>query len=181
MPSVFTAIAHYTGDARWRSAADTAVRLLSAVTNGGRTLPPDWAQLVNGRLGPITDPGGGAPVQYGLDAARLPLWFATACSADARRLAARWWANGLSTGNRAADLALALSGTPINTDTNPLPLLAGAAAARAAGDDKAERALQAQALRQAREVPTYYGDAWLALGGALLDGSLDPCSESGQG
>jgi hypothetical protein len=35
---------------------------------------------------------------------------------------------------------------------------------------------------QSRTVrPTYHGDAWLALGGALLDRSMAPCSESANG
>jgi hypothetical protein len=29
--------------------------------------------------------------------------------------------------------------------------------------------------------PTYYGDAWAALGPALLDGAIDPCSEPADG
>jgi hypothetical protein len=41
-----------------------------------------------GRLSAIPAPDGSAPIQYGLDAARLPIWFSTACTDDARRLAA---------------------------------------------------------------------------------------------
>lgn len=181
MPSVFEALARYTGGDRWHTAADTSIALLQQMTHDGRDLPTDWAQLSDSGLVPIADPGGGAPVQYGLDAARLPLWFATSCDPTARRLAARWWTNHLAIANRTADLALTPSGTPIDQQTNPLPLLAGAAAAAAAGDRTASRELQARAAQQARQVPTYYGDAWLAIGGALLDGSLNPCQEAAGG
>lgn len=181
MPSVFSALATYTGDDRWQSAAREAVTLLENSTGAGRTLPTDWARLSGGRLVPIADPGGGAPKQYGLDAARLPLWLGTACTPGARRLAGQWWTNALATGDRAADLALSPSGTPIDTETNPLPLLAGAAAAAAGGDTAASTSLRARAAQQSHMTPTYYGDAWLALGGALLDGSLDPCHEADGG
>jgi endoglucanase len=181
MPSVFAALAHYTGDGRWRAAASATVGMVADATDVGRSLPTDWARLADGRLVPIAQPGGGAPVQYGLDAARLPLWFGTSCDAKATQVAARWWTNRLRTGNRAADLALSPTGTPIDQQTNPLPLLAAAAAAAAAGDRVASRTLRGKAARQARRVPTYYGDAWLAIGGALLDGTLNPCREAAGG
>ncbi len=178
MPSVFGAIAHYTGDNRWRQAADSALRLLEQVTSGGTKLPPDWAQVSGGHLQPIASPSGGAPVQYGLDAARLPIWLGTGCSDRERSLAAAWW-QLLSPGTRAQDLALSLSGPPISTAGHPLPMLAAAAAAAAAGDRSAAESLQVRAADFAGAHPTYYGSAWLALGGALLDGRLDPCQEDG--
>jgi hypothetical protein len=52
-------------------------------------------------------------------------------------------------------------------------LIAGAAAT-AAGDRAAARELSARAARLAVEEPTYYGAAWVALGPALLDGTLGP-------
>ena len=56
----------------------------------------------------------GAGVQYGLDAARLPIWFATACDSSARSLAASWWRNVLSTGDRSTPQALTLAGDAID-------------------------------------------------------------------
>jgi endoglucanase len=179
MPAIFSALGRFTGDGRWRQAAAAAVPLLAQLTDNGRLLPPDWARLSGERLVAIPDPGGGAPLQYGLDAARLPMWLGTGCTTAERQLAARWWSTTLSRGNTAADIALSPSGDAINQETNPLSLLAGAAAARAAGDNAAARTLRARAAQQAHETPTYYGDAWLALGGALLDRTLDPCQEAG--
>jgi endoglucanase len=181
MPSVFEALGTLTGDHRWQGIASSTVTLVSGLTHDGAQLPTDWAHLEADRLVSAADPAGGAPVQYGLDAARLPLWFGTACSAAARRLAARWWTSALSQGGRAAALALNPNGQPLDRDTNPLPLLAAAAAAAAAGDQQRSRSLRERAAEQARSTPTYYGDAWLALGGALLDRSLDPCKEAGDG
>ena len=181
MPSVYAALGTQTGDERWQQAASTAQSLVSGLTQDGQQLPTDWAQLANGQLTGTADPGGGAPVQYGLDAARLPLWFGTACTHAARSLAARWWHAGLSRPARAAAIALAPDGRPIDRASNPLPLMAAAAAASAAGDEQAVRGLRDHAAALARSTPTYYGDAWVVLGGALLDGALDPCKEATNG
>jgi endoglucanase len=177
MPGVFTALAHYTGDGRWSRAASACESLMCQLTDGGRRLPPDWAHLEDGRLTPTAAPGGGPGIRYGLDAARLPLWLATGRSEPGRRLAASWWTEVLSGDGRAAGLALSLTGEVTDSRTNPLPLLAAAAAAAAAGDPTASRALRTQAIAQGHDQPTYYGDAWLALGGALLDGALAPYQE----
>lgn len=181
MPAVFAALGRFTGDGRWRQAATRAVGLIGQLTDHGRTLPTDWAQLSNEGLTPIADPDGSAPIQYGLDAARLPIWLGTDCAADGRHIAARWWTNALSSDNRASDLALSTTGAPIDRATNPLPLLAASAAARAAGDYAADASLRDRAAQQARKTPTYYGDAWLALGAALLDRTLDPCRDGRDG
>jgi endoglucanase len=178
MPGVFDALARLTGDGRWTRAAAAAIATISDLTDGGRRLPPDWAALSDGRLHPIPEPGGGAGVQYGLDAARLPVWFATACDESARTLAASWWRNVLSTGDRSAPQALTLGGATIDPSNSALTLLAGAAAATAAGASNAAASLSGRAVALARDTPTYYGNAWAALGSALLDRSLDPCAAS---
>ena len=176
MPGVFHALARMTGDGRWTRAAAAAIATISDLTDGGRRLPPDWAALSGGRLHAIAEPGGGAGVQYGLDAARLPVWFGTACDSSARTLAASWWRNVLSLGDRSAPQALTLSGATIDPNKSALTLLAGAAAATAAGDKNAAASLSGRAAALARYTPTYYGNAWAALGAALLERSLDPCA-----
>jgi endoglucanase len=178
MPGVFVAVARLTGDDRWNRAADAAIAMIGDLTDGGQLLPPDWAQLSGDRLVAIPNPGGGAAVQYGFDAARLPIWFATACSNSARDLAASWWRNVLGLDGRSGPQALGLTGTTINAVPSPLPLLAGAAAATSAGDQRAARELRARATTLALQDPTYYGDAWVALGPALLDRSITPCDEN---
>lgn len=177
MPGVFHALARLTGDGRWTRAAGASVDLVRRLTDGGRRLPPDWAALATGRLAPASAPGGGAGVQYGLDAARVPLWFATACDAGARRLTAVWWQT-LRADDRSAAGALTLTGKPIQSAGSPVTLLAGAAAATAGGEADAARVLRERAEALAANTPTYYGDAWAALGPALLDGRLVPCSSA---
>jgi endoglucanase len=175
MPPVFRALATLTGDQRWSHSADASVTLVDRATTGGRLLPADWAHLDGSRLDPIPAPSGGAAARYGLDAARLPVWFAVDCSAPARRLAASWWNDVLSVDDRTTPIALSLKGQVMDPSTNPLPLVAGAAAAEAAGDGSRVAQLRANAVSQAERTPTYYGDAWLALGEALLDRTLTVC------
>ena len=177
MPSIFVALGRLTGDQRWSRAAAAAITTIAELTDGGRRLPPDWARLSRGRLVPIAEPGGAAGVQYGFDAARLPVWFATACESSARALAAGWWRNVLGTGGRSGPQALGLSGNTIDPVSSPLPLVAGAAAAAAAGDAAAASDLRKRAGELSLRTPTYYGDAWVALGPALLERSIDPCAE----
>jgi endo-1,4-beta-D-glucanase Y len=175
MPGIFEALGRLTGDPRWRAAAGSATAMIGALSDGGRRLPPDWARLSNNRLVPATQPNGSAAIQYGLDAARLPIWFATACSGAARGLAASWWRNILGSDSRSGAMTLGLTGATINPGSFPLTLLAAAAAAHAAGDSSAASRLRSAAQTAAKQRPTYYGDAWAALGPLLLDGTIDPC------
>ncbi|HEX4033813.1 MAG TPA: glycosyl hydrolase family 8 [Solirubrobacteraceae bacterium] len=181
MPGIFAALARFTGEQDWNRAAGEAINLIGELTDNGATLPPDWAQLSNGHLVPIGEPGGRAGVQYGLDAARLPIWFATACDPPARHLAANWWHNVLGSDNRSLPLALSLNGASINPDGSPLTILAGAGAAGAAGDRRAAGELRIEAEAFAVRFPTYYGNAWAALGPAFLDHAIDPCAEAANG
>jgi endoglucanase len=178
MPGIFHALARLTGDDRWTRAERASLEMIRDLTGNGVRLPPDWAQLSGVRLVAIPEPGGPAGIQYGLDAARLPLWFATACNRSARGLAARWWRNVLGSGDRSASLPLSLSGATVNAESSPLGLLAGAAAATAAGNETAASRLRARAEALALRSPTYYGDAWATLGPALLDHSINPCEEA---
>jgi endoglucanase len=178
MPGVFAELANLTGDGRWTGAADAATKLIGELTDRGTLLPPDWAELAHGRLQPIANPGGGAGVQYGFDAARLPIWFATACGAGAQDLAASWWRNVLGTDGRSGPQALSLEGATIDPAPSPVFLMAGAAAATAAGEASAARALHGRAVALSLQDPTYYGAAWVALGPALLESSVAPCSDA---
>jgi endoglucanase len=178
MPGVFAALASLTGDDRWHGAAAAATTLIDGLTDSGMRLPSDWAALAHDRLVPIANPGGGAGVQYGFDAARLPIWFATACTAGERRLAANWWRHVLGSDGRAGPQALNLDGATIDPAPSAVFLMAGAAAATAAGDAGAAHALRSRATALALQDPTYYGDAWVVLAPALLDRSIDPCSDA---
>ena len=175
MPGVFAALARWTGDARWRTAATAAVSLVGRLSDGGRLLPPDWAGLSGSTLVGAPAPGGGAPVQYSLDAARLPVWFASGCDPGARAIAATWWRDVLSHDDRAAHLALSVSGATIDPAHNPLTLVAAAAGAAAAGDQVRARGLERRAAAVAAQVPSYYGEAWVVLGPAFVNHTFETC------
>jgi endo-1,4-beta-D-glucanase Y len=175
MPEVFHDLSLMTGDSRWDAAAAVAVSLVKVLTHDGRALPPDWAALKDSSLTATAAPSGSVGIQYGLDAQRLSLWFASACQTSEHDIAANWWRYALSKPNASGALALSLGGRVLNHETNPLPLLASAAAASAASDEGAARTLRARASALATTTPTYYGDAWLALSQALQERRLTTC------
>jgi len=166
-------LARLIGNQQWQQLADGAVALTNRLTANGRDLPPDWAQLMDGgALAPAPAPNGSEPqTDYGLDAQRTVVWFAVSCDPRARALATRWWAL-LRQPGRAQAQALLPSGVIINRAAAPLPLVAAAAAADAAGQRSVGRRLLQRANAQQHSHPTYYGGAWAALGPALLSGAL---------
>jgi endo-1,4-beta-D-glucanase Y len=166
-----TGLARLTGNQQWQQLADGAVTLTNRLTASGRDLPPDWAQLIDGgALAPAPAPNGSEPqAEYGLDAQRTVVWFAISCDPRARAMAGRWWAL-LRQPGRAQAQTLLPSGVIINRAAAPLPLVAAAAAADAAGQPSAGRRLLQRANAQQHSHPTYYGGAWAALGPALLSG-----------
>jgi endo-1,4-beta-D-glucanase Y len=170
-------LAHLTGRPEWRAMAAGAVSLTRRLTRNGRLLLPDWAELTAaGALRAEPAPNGSQPqTQYGLDAQRTVVWFAASCNPRARALAARLWPM-LRQKGRAQALALRPDGTILNPGPAVLPLVAAAAAARAAGNGPAVQQLLRQAGAQQHAYPTYYGGAWNALGTVLLTTkSLSSC------
>jgi endo-1,4-beta-D-glucanase Y len=176
-PSYWASIAYEeladrTGDPRWAALSDSSLRLTRSLTDGGRTLPPDWAR-VDGDVAVATPaPNGQAPdVRYGLNAQRLVVWLAASCRPAERSLAARFWPK-LSQPGRAGALALWPDGSVADGRRSPMPLVAAAAAANAAGLPGERDRLLAASERVNAANPTYYGAAWAALGRVLLTTSL---------
>lgn len=171
------ALAAMTGDAKWQELADAVVPLTAQITSDGRLLPPDWVALsASGSLRPEPAPSGAQPqTQYGLDAQRLVVWLAAGCDAQGRALAARWWGT-LRQAGRTQAIALSPGGAVLDAAPSPVPIVASAAAATAAGDPQARTQLLAWADDQQRREPTYYGGAWTALAQALLSrNALSAC------
>ena len=175
MPAVFDELARLTGDSRWKGLAATSLGLVDGVTDHGRTLPPDWARLEGDHLVATGSGGGSGSPQYGPDAQRVPMWFATACQPEPHQLAAAWW-TVLQQENRSSATALGLDGSTVDDSGSSVALLAAAASAQAAGDSNGASDLEAGATQSNQGHATYYGSAWLALWPALRDGSLAPCS-----
>jgi endo-1,4-beta-D-glucanase Y len=169
-PATFALLARVTGDARWNQVAASSALAVAADTDDGKQLPSDWAQVSSsGQVQTASPPAGGAEV-YGYDAFRTLIRQADACpgqtgpglSADLLPLAEKT----VSAGNRADTYNL--NGTASASGDNSLMLIAAAGSARAAGDTAATtRYLGLAATAEARS-PSYYLDAWVALGRYLL-------------
>jgi endoglucanase len=162
-------LAQLTHEPEWNKLASSAVTATRTLTSDGKQLPPDWAMLTSsGKLLAEPAPDGSQPqTQYGLDAQRTVVWFASSCDPDVRALAARWWPI-LQDSRRARAISLRPDGAVLNGNPAPLALVASAAAAQAAGNDHAARDLLRGAAEVQRAHPTYYGGAWEALGNDLL-------------
>ncbi|MGE2721539.1 glycosyl hydrolase family 8 [Mycolicibacterium celeriflavum] len=164
-------------DRRWQEISRTQ-RTVAWQLTGVDGLPPDWA-AVNpaGHAAPMEPPGGGA-VNFGLDAARLPVRFAESCDPGDRALAASMRDQVAAPGNPPA--VRNLDGSTAGEWQHPLALVSAAAAETAAGEDDAaaERLDQASSLLQ--RYPTYYGAAWVALGRIMLATTLlGECPQGG--
>jgi endoglucanase len=166
MPGVVSALAKLTGDERWSKAAAAVVAVVGR--SSPDQLPPDWAVLQGDRYVPSGSDTSSNP-QYGADAQRMPIWFGYGCSDDAKKLAASWWKR---LGDHPGAQVRGLDGTAYDPQASVVALEGEAAAADAAGDSDAAKRLRTQAAAQGKASPGYYGDAWLALAGALVDGSL---------
>jgi len=163
-------LATLTGERQWDRLAAQAISLTRQITRDGRLLPPDWARMrADGAVTPERAPNGSArQTQYGPDAQRTVVWFATSPDPQARALAARWWQILRRGPLTATALALSLNGRVLSAKPSPLAMVASAAAAQAAGDGSQASWLLRQAAQQQRRWPTYYGGAWAALGPVLL-------------
>lgn len=183
-PEAVTALAVASGDRRWDRLAADSLQLISELEggrSGPRRLPPDWARLSpSGALTPSGPPLGSEPPAYGLDAQRIVVWEAAACSASGRALAARDWPLLSRAADGGANVSYALDGTVLDGARNELGEVAVAAAADAAGARR-QGAVSLQAAESRDHGHNYYGDAWSALGSVLLNtstlGSCPPAPE----
>jgi endoglucanase len=169
---VLADLGRLTGDSRWHDLAASSTSLVAALTKDGTELPPDWAQAEGSAVTATPPPSHRSQdVRYSFDAQRVVIWFAAGRRDDAAALAGKWAARLTGEPNdRAA--ALTPGGSVIDSGPHPTPLVAAAAAAGAAGRaDERDRLLTAAAELSAQH-PTYYGDAWVALGRALLTTEL---------
>jgi endo-1,4-beta-D-glucanase Y len=179
-PAAYRVLAAATGDARWDELERGSTAVTSAVL-AKSTLPSDWSQVhPDGAVDPMPASSSDARVLYGWDAMRMPLRYAEACTAGDRSLAA-----GLApTLRRSTELAaqLDLGGTAVTDDRSALAYVARAAAEQAAGASSAARADLERADRTSATTPTYYGDAWAALGSTMLTSDvLGGCATAGGG
>jgi endoglucanase len=167
------------GDARWSELAADSTALVTSLTGSGHTLPANWVDLAStGSVEATGDPSHSTSTPaYGLDAQRVPVWFAAGCTQSERAVAADAWPLLRHSADQGARVSYSVNGAAQSADVNPLGSVAAAASASAAGDQRAAGTLLAAADRQSARFQTYYGDAWVALGRILLDTTwLSPCA-----
>lgn len=165
-PAAFAVLAKATGDDRW-SALNRGSRAVTTAVLDESQLPSDWSQVhADGTVDPMPATGGDQRVLYGYDAMRTPVRYAEACSAADRALAGSLAPTLRRTTQLAAQLDL--GGSAVTEDTNALAYTARAAAEHAAGSSGAAADDLERADRTAATTPTYYGDAWAALGATML-------------
>lgn len=171
----YSALASLTGDNRWKNLAAADAAHLESLTGDGSALPPDWAALGNGNQpAPTPTPQTGASPVAGQDGLRAMVW--ASCLPSTHNLATSWW-HAVAPTARLGPLTRSLQGPPVTAGPSPLSLVSAAAVADVAGNRGAMRSLLALANRTATAHPTYYGDAWNALGHVLLTTQLIPgCS-----
>lgn len=168
-PATFAALAAATGDGRWGSLSASSRAIVGKLLRRRSPLPPDWAQLVNGKpvpTGPPSDPR--ATPLFTFDAPRTLVRMVEDPNPAGAQLAARSWK--VFDGQDPARIVVEhrLSGRPAGSSLHPVVLVAAAAAADAAGNADAERRLLDAAEALDRRSPTYYGAAWVALGRVML-------------
>jgi endo-1,4-beta-D-glucanase Y len=176
-PAATQVLGEASGDPRWEALERGSRKALHAVAPAGR-LPPDWASLgADGSATPSSGPGG-QPVQHSYDAARVLVRQAESCDEQDVELVAPM-SDLLDESPAVA--AYDLSGSPTSDTTSPVATVARAAALAASGDTDAAAAALAEA-RAPEQPPTYYGDAWAALGSLLLEEDvLGGCPPLGTG
>jgi endoglucanase len=181
-PEALAALGAATSEPQWSRLDANSVSLLQLLELGrSAQLPPNWVVLDSGGTvhAAATPSSSGQPV-YGLDAQRVLVWMAASCSSEDKRLAATAWPVLQRSHDNGGAIAYTLAGRRPALAVSPLGFVAAAAAADAAGARQASSYLLNEASAQAASTPTYYGDAWVALGRVLLDTNwLSPCAPSG--
>lgn len=175
-------LADASGDDRWQDLERGSRAAVVASMPPGQ-LPPDWTGLEqDGTVFPRVAPDGSEPA-YGYDAARTLVRHAESCTEEDRQIAARAARVIAENGANDQDGVRAvhdLGGGPRSEATSPLSTVAQAAGLAADGREGEAVAELAEAAAQQQQAPTYYGDAWVVLGQAMLvDGSLGGCSPLG--
>lgn len=168
-PATFAALGEASGNGDWGSLSASGRAVTDLLMPAPGALPPDWASVQGDEpvpTGPPSDPQ--ATPQYGFDAVRTLVRLAEDPDPAGREIAARAWP--AFEGRETADIPVEhdLSGEPTGDTLHPIPLVAAAGAADAAGKtaDRDRLLDAAEALDQ--QSPTYYGAAWVALGRIML-------------
>jgi endo-1,4-beta-D-glucanase Y len=172
-PATFLALRAASKDPRWGALAVSSRSITGKLMPAPGDLPPDWARLEGGKPVPIGLPSNPqAPPVFGFDAVRTLVRMAEDPSPAGRRIVARAWPVFESQDPHKLPVEHDLRGRPTGHTLHPVVLVAAAGAADAAGQTAARDGLLDDAEALDRRSPTYYGDAWVALGRTFLTTNL---------
>lgn len=159
-PAAFQVLHRATRNDAWRAVERGTRGVVHQLSSA--TLPPEWAVVTaEGEAAPSATPSG-APSTFGWEAVRVPIRLAESCNAADRSVAASL--DGL------------MDGVPEPLGGSALLWTARAASAAAAGRASTAEGWLDEATAARVRFPTYYGDAWEALGRHLaLDRRLGGC------
>jgi endo-1,4-beta-D-glucanase Y len=175
-PETFDLLLQETGDERWASIESSSEAVLESVTNNGTQLPPNWVQVdASGHASPSGGPAGGT-ANYGYDAFRVLIRQAEGCPASTTRSLVTKLAPLVQKTASSGDSGQTynLNGSVATGGSNPLMWVAAAATSTG----RAQSRYLARAQRAAKANPTYFLDAWVALGRILITTStLGGCAQ----
>jgi endoglucanase len=176
-PATFAALGAASGDGAWGSLSESSRSITDKLMQAPSRLPPDWARLEGDKPVPIGQPNNpDATPQFGFDAVRTLVRMAEDPDPAGRKIAARAWPVFDGQDPRKLPVEHVLTGKPSGGTIHPVVLVAAAGAADAAGEDAARDRLLGEAEALDKRSPTYYGAAWVAIGGYMLTtNKLDSC------
>lgn len=176
-PTAFEALGKASGEPLWGRLRRSSYDVLEELTRDPPALAPEWALVrADGTVrasGPPSAPD--AAPRFSLGAARVPVRSAVDCDARGRGIARDLRGLLGDVVEEGPAISYDLRGRAVELGEHPVPLVAAAAAAHAAGDEASADELLADAEAIDRRVPTYYGAALVALGRGLLAGLLGGC------
>jgi endoglucanase len=170
-PNTFNVLARLGNRRAWHELTQSSYAVLKESRGGNPPLPPDWAKVNrDGAAYASSPPHSATPMRYGPDAVRVLVRMAESCDPRAHRFAAQAWPflRKVTAGGKDPAFAYDLSGRPMTTNSSAVTLVAAAGAAKAAGNWVASNALLDRAQAFDGQHPSYYGDAWVALGRMML-------------
>ena len=173
-PAAYAVLSAASGDTRWDELASGSRAATEALLDVN-ALPTNWATVAaDGSVAIAGSASGEGEPGYGYDATRTSIRYAESCDPADRAVAARI-AAALPDGDE-LPAELDSGAGAVTSDQHPVAYAARAAAYAADSSTDAARDDLARMTETAVATPTYYGDAWSALAGAMLtDDVLGGC------
>jgi endo-1,4-beta-D-glucanase Y len=168
-PTTYALLAVHTGTLDWRALSQSSAAILSSTTDGGTRLPANWASVDSSGAASSSGPPGGGPTVYGYDAFRVIVRQSEDCApSGGHQLVDRLAPLVARTARVGGGDTFNLDATSATDGDNPVLLIAAAASAASEGHSASRDRYLHEAQSDAERSPSYFLDAWVALGWILL-------------